>query len=389
MPRTVNDLPAILGGVPVRPAGPPSWPFADPEVRAALEQASVSDAWGQYRGPNVEAVELEVAAFQELATPALTCASGTLAVEIALRTLGVGPGCDVVLAAYEFESNFLTVHALGARPVLAEVAPHHWNATAESLERALTPNTKAILCSHLHGGFVPMREVRELAASRGIALVEDAAQATGAMVQGRRAGSWGDVGTLSFGGSKLLTAGRGGALVFRDERLRQRAKLLLSRGIQAWAPLSELQAIVLRPQLRRLESANAHRLANVIRLRELLHDLGVEGLTLFTNPIDASSPAYYKLGFQFEPTIFGLPRELFVKALRAEGIAFDAGFRALHVNRSPSRFVANEGLMEASRAHDGCVILHHPVLSLGDAEVDEVATAIAKVYRNRERFPKT
>lgn len=385
MSSHIDDLPAILGGAPVRQAGPPTWPMADADVRAALDAAFASGAWGQYLGPNVCALEDELAAFNDV-PHALTCASGTLAVEIALRALNIGPGSDVVMAAYDFESNFHIIHALGARPVLADVAANNWNLDAATLGCALTPNTKAIICSHIHGGLVPMREVCELAAARGIPIVEDAAQATGAMVQDDGAGTWGDIGTLSFGGSKLVTAGRGGALLFRDAKLHQRAKLLLARGIQQWAPMSELQAAVIRPQLAKLVKANFHRVANVERILQRLRDLDVPGLAAFTNPIEESYPSYYKLGFRFDATAFGLSREVFVNAMQAEGIAFNPGFRALHVNRSPSRFVANHDLIEATRAHEECVTLHHPVLSGTAADAEEVATAAAKVYRNRDQF---
>ncbi|HJZ54138.1 MAG TPA: aminotransferase class V-fold PLP-dependent enzyme, partial [Gemmataceae bacterium] len=239
-----DSLPALLGGTPVRPQGPPAWPPPDPDVQAALAAAVASGAWGQYHGEHVRGLEAELAAFHAV-LHVLTCASGTLAVEAALRALRVGPGDEVVMAAYDYESNFLSTHAIGARPVLIDVAPHNWNLDPANLESAFTPQTKAVICSHLHGGMVPMREVMEIAGKHGIGVVEDAAQAPGATVQGRPAGTWGDVGTLSFGGSKLLCAGRGGAMLFRDGQLHQRAKVWLHRGLQQWAPLSELQAAAL------------------------------------------------------------------------------------------------------------------------------------------------
>src|SRR5262249_27521235 len=137
------------------------------------------------------------------------------AVELALRALKVGPGDEVVLAAYDYPGNFLSVHAVGAHPVLVDVELGNWNLGPERLAEAIGPATRAVIASHLHGGLVPMREVMEVAAARGVAVVEDAAQAPGAEVQGRKAGTWGDAGVLSFGGSKLLTAGRGGALLTR------------------------------------------------------------------------------------------------------------------------------------------------------------------------------
>ena len=385
-----SDLPALLGGTPVRPDGPPAWPPADPDVSAALAAATASGAWGQYHGEHVGALEAELAAFHGV-PHALTCASGTLAVEAALRALRVGPGDEVVMAAYDYESTFLTVHALGAKPVLIDVRPADWQLDAGELEAACTPKTKAVICSHLHGGIVDMRAATESARSRGVGIVEDAAQAPGATVQGRPAGTWGDVGTLSFGGSKLLTAGRGGALLFTDATLHQRAKTWLHRGLQQWAPLSELQAAALRPQLRKLPDATRWR---VERVGEL-----VSALARPTPPAPlpegkgaggvGSSPAYYKLGFQYDPVAFGLSRELFVKALRAEGVAFDAGFKALHVGRSPSRFRAAGDLTHAADAHERCVVLHHPVLSGTPADVRQVADAVAKVYRYRDELTRS
>ena len=104
----------------------------------------------------------------------------------------------------------------------------------------------------------------------------------------------------------------------------------------------------------------------------------------FGNLPPNSRPAFYKLGFHYDPVAFGLSRELFVKALRAEGVAFDAGFKALHVGRSPTRFRSSGELPRATVAHEDCVLLHHPVLSLSHADVQQVAEAIVKVYRFRD-----
>jgi len=394
------DFPALLGGAAVRPEGPPTWPPPDDEVRAALLAAIDAGAWGQYYGENIPALEAELASFHNL-PHALTCSSGTLAVEVALRALGVAAGDEVVLAAYDYESNFLTVHALGARPVLIDIHPRTWQLDPANLKAAISARTKAIICSHLHGGIVPMGLVMEIARPRGIGVIEDAAQAAGATVEGRAAGTWGDAGILSFGGSKLLAAGRGGALLFHDAQLFQRAKLWLQRGLQQWAPLSELQAAALRPQLRKLPEMTRRRADNVRELfsanpdREggggvhpLPHGRGspglAPGLNIFPCTVPNSRPAFYKLGFNYDPAAFGLARERFVAALRAEGIAFDTGFKALHVGRSPSRFRAACELTHASLAHERCVVLHHPVLSLSRANVLQVAEAVAKTYRFRD-----
>ena len=96
--------------------------------------------------------------------------------------------------------------------------------------------------------------------------------------------------------------------------------------------------------------------------------------------------AYYKLGFFLDSETFGLSRDRFVAALRAEGIAFDAGFRALHLGRAPSRYRAASPLPNAEHAGKSVVILHHPVLSFGEAEIEQVADAVRKTYRNASRL---
>lgn len=372
---SADALPALLGGPAVFPQGPPDGPPPDDDVRRALDDAWRDGSWGRYLGGRVEELERRLAEHHG-ARHALACGSGTFAVELALRALRVGPGDEVVLAAYDYPGNFLAVHAVGATPVLADVGPDGCNIDPERLRGAWGPATRAAVVSHLHGGLVPMREVMEVAAAHGIQVVEDAAQCPGAVVQGRRAGTWGDAGVLSFGGSKLLSAGRGGALLTPHADVHQRARVANTRG-NVVCPLSELQAVVLLPQLAKLDARNRYRLSQVCLLCERLK--GVPGLVPFADTRTEGEPAFYKVGFHFDEAAFGLPRERFVAALRAEGIAFDEGFRALHVGRSPSRYRAAGELREAERAHHGTLVLHHPVLLSAEADIAEVVQAVKKV----------
>jgi perosamine synthetase len=371
-------MPALLGGPPVRPQGPPPWPIRDEDIRLRLQAAYEDGSWGRYFGPNVELLEEGLANYHGSAH-ALTCGSGTFAVELALRALKIGPGEEVVLAGYDYEGNFLSVHAIGALPVLADIHPSNWNVSVAGLDAAIGPRTKAMIVSHLHGGIVPMRDVMNLAQERGLAVIEDAAQASGAIVQGRKAGAWGDVGILSFGGSKLLTAGRGGAILTPHREVHQRLRTLVWRGNHI-CPMSELQAAVLLPQLVKLDARNARRAANVALLWDLVR--GLPGLGIFLNETDVGHPAYYKAGFQYEAEAFGLRRDRFTAALQAEGIAFSEGLRGLHAGRSPKRFRRGGELAEVEKAHQGAVVLHHPVLLGEQVEIQEVALALRKTYAN-------
>jgi perosamine synthetase len=374
-----DDLPAIVGGPAIRPQGPPDWPGCDPAVSAIVERALADGTWGKYHGPHSAQLAERLAEYHACEHVAL-CASGTAAVELALRGLKAGDGDEVVLAAYDFKGNFQTVLTVGATPVLIDVRADNWNLDADRLEAAIGPRTRAIIVSHLHGGVVDMPAVMEIARRHGIRVIDDACQMPGAEIAGRKAGTWGDVGVLSFGGSKLLSAGRGGALLTSDAEIVQRARLYSHRGNEAY-PLSELQAAVLIPQLEQLDGRNELRRENVARLRDLMSD--ARGLKLFDNgPIDAA-PGYYKLGLQYDAAPFdGLSRDEFAGAVRAEGIAMDAGFRGLHRIHSRRRFRAAGELRNADAADEMVLILHHPVLLGSDEDIAQVAAAIDKVRRH-------
>jgi dTDP-4-amino-4,6-dideoxygalactose transaminase len=375
-----HSHPAALGGEPVRPTGPPSWPIVDDEVRTSLEAAVRDGSWGRYHGSHLERLESDLTRLHGVEF-ALCCSSGTFAVELALRAMKIGAGDEVILASYDYGGNILSVLAVGARPVLVDVDAQNWNMTPDAVASAVTPQTKAIIASHLHGGVVPIAEVVSLARSRGIAVVEDAAQMPGAWIDGRRAGAWGDAAILSFGGSKLLSAGRGGALVTADRSLFHRAKLLVQRGNNLLYPLSEIQAAVLTPQLAKLDDRNRLRAESVRRLTNQLAQIA--GLRPLTNSVRDAEPGYYKVGFQYDPAAFGgLARDRFVAAMRAEGIALDAGFRAAHVGRAPSRYRRSGALAESERAHHGMVVLHHPILLGSAVDIDQIIAAVQKVQRH-------
>jgi dTDP-4-amino-4,6-dideoxygalactose transaminase len=291
--------------------------------------------------------------------------------------LKIEAGDEVILAAYDYPGNFLTIHAVGAQPVLLDIHPDNWNLDIRQIESAIGPRTRALIASHLHGGMVPMRELISLASARGITVIEDAAQCPGAIVQGKKAGTWGDAGILSFGGSKLLSAGRGGALLTNRADVLQRARTWNLRG-NLVCPLSELQATVLLPQLDKLEDRNRERARAVQALTQLVG--GLPGVKPFANPTPHTRPGYYKVGFQYDAERFGLDRQRLVSALRAEGIALDEGFHAAHIGRSPKRFRQVGDLREATRAHEGALVLHHPVLLESPEALAEIARAFAKVH---------
>ena len=378
------DLPALLGGDPVHPPGPPPWPSPrlNADAGSVLARLCESAEWGRYHGPHGEA--LAGAMRDRLGAAAVRlCAGGTAAVELALRAGGVGAGDEVILSAYDFRACALSVLALGAVPVLVDVKPDDWQIDPARVAAAIGPETRAVLVSHLHGGLVDVEEVRTLCDDAGLWFVEDVCQAPGAVVAGRPAGAWGDAAAFSFGGSKPLTAGRGGAVVLHDPRGAPRLARHLDRGNDL-SPLSELQAAVLRPQWDRLDEDTRIRGTNAAWLTAELSLLG--GLTpLAPHPDDRTRPAFYKYGMKYDPRAFvGLSRERFYAAVRAEGVGLDPGFPAVHTRLSRRRCRVAGTLGHAEAAGRSCVVLHHPVLLEGGPALEAVPAAVAKVRRHAD-----
>ena len=354
------------------PLTPSPWPPDDPEIREALARAAGDGSWGRYVGPHGPRLAEALAEMHGVEHVSLCC-SGTFAVQLALRALRIGPGDEVLLAGYDFGGNFRAIEAGGATPVLIDVAAENSNLDPTGIEAACSPKTRAIVASHLHGGIVPMRELTAAAKARGLVVVEDACQTAGATVEGRPAGTWGDVGVLSFGGSKLLTAGRGGAIMTRHAEIHQRAKVFSDQGNNAY-PLSELQAAVLLPQVTKLGERHARRRAAVARLKAAL--AGVAALKPLVNRSPNSDPAYYKLGFMYAAEAAGgRPREQFVAAAQAAGVAIDTGFRGF-LHRGAKRCRRAGDLANCAAAAERMLVLHHPVLLEDDATIDCVAAVL-------------
>ena len=368
--------PAFLGGEPTFPDGPPGWPLPDEEISQALAQALADGTWGKYHGPHHARLQKMLADIHNIEFVTLCC-SGTVAVELALRGMSVGSGDEVILAGYDFPGNFRAVEAVGALPVLVDIDPCTWSLDPQTLPRAVTPQTRAVIVSHLHGGTAALPKIVHWATRYGVLVLEDACQAPLGDVSGRLAGTWGNVAVLSFGGSKLLTSGRGGAVLTNQAEVHQRIKVYAERGNHAF-PLSELQAAVLPPQLDKLELRNRARTRNVARL--------LAGLTEVRSlcPVATSDPgdraAYYKLAWRVQTPEAGgkFERDDLIGALQAEGIAVDSGFRGF-TRRSTRRCRQASELSHSSRAAATTMLLHHPLLLESETTIDLAADAIRRV----------
>lgn len=206
--------------------------------------------------------------------------SGTDALVLALKAVGVGPGDEVITSSFSFVASASAVLMVGARPVFVDIVPSTYNLDPALVEKAVTPRTRAVLAVHLYGQPAAMDAIGDIARSRGIAVVEDAAQAVGATYAGRPAGSWSDVACLSFYPTKNLGGcGDGGMVLTSRDDIAQAVRRLRDHGsprkyehveLGYSSRLDEMQAALLRVKLPHLPAWNETRRSIAARYRELL-----------------------------------------------------------------------------------------------------------------------
>jgi len=352
---------------------PPTWPITDDRIRSVMEQLLRDGSWGRYHGPHCDNLRESLAEFHSTEHVHL-CSSGTSAIELCLRSVNVQPEDEVILAAYDYKANLANVLAIGARPVLVDTQPGRPVIEVAHLAAAMSPHTKAIICSHLHGCMAPIDDVMSFAREHNLSVIEDACQVPGASIADRRAGTIGHVAALSFGGSKLITAGRGGAVLTSDAGIAQRIRLYTQRGNDAY-PLSEMQAAVVLPQLEQLDARNQQRRTAVDFLRQ---SLAVNApVTMLWDAADNVDPAWYKVAFLLNGASVE-QRDVFAHQRRTAGLALDAGFSALHLTHAKSRFRKVGDLANAVELHAQLLTLHHPVLLSNRSVLTSVAALLAE-----------
>lgn len=252
--------------------------------RSAIDAAirRVLDSGWYVLGQEVSAFEREFAAYLG-AEYAIGVNSGTDALHLALRALGIGPGDEVVTVSHTAVATLAAVELAGAATVVADIEPEFFTLDPAAFEAAITPRTKAVVVVHLYGQAAAMDAILEIAHRHGLKVVEDCAQATGARYKGRRLGTIGDVGCFSFYPTKNLGAiGDGGAVVTMDRDIADRVQALREYGWRGDrvshvaginSRLDEIQAAILRVKLPFLDADNARRRAIADR-----YDAGLAGL---------------------------------------------------------------------------------------------------------------
>lgn len=392
---------AIDGGDPVRTGPFPAWPIFGAREEELLLEVLHSGNWSELSGDKVATFARQFANFQG-AEFGVCVPNGTLALELALQTLGVGLGDEIVTTAYTFIATASSAFSVGAQPIFVDIDPSTNSIDPTRIEAAITPGTKAIVPVHIGGQPVDMDGVMEIGRKHGIPVLEDACQAWGAAWRGTPVGAIGDMGCFSFQESKNISGGEGGIVVTNNRHHYNLASALHNVGRPpegGWNQhdipgnnlrMTEWSAAVLIAQLERLPEAMKRRQQSAGRLTAALAD--VPGLAPIDIPEGVTSHAWHLYQLRYDPASFGgKSRKDFIEALVAEGIPGSAGYIPLtHEpairNTLRHRFGVDslKKLLEVPHAvHAG----HHTVwlpqtMLLGDdGDMDQVADACGKIQR--------
>ncbi len=420
---------AINGGQPLRDINInpwPKWPVWDDSEEKALLEVLRSGEWS-YNGKKEREFNREWAKFIGTKYSVLA-ANGTITLQLALESLGIGFGDEVILPGLTWQATAATIVDVNATPVLVDVFEDTWCIDPAKIEEAITPRTKAIVPVHLYGSFADMDAVMEIAKKHNLRVIEDCAHKHGGEWKGQKAGSIGDVGSFSFQLSKIMTAGEGGALTTSDPEVAEKLDALrncgrrpepeeedANKGAGVYSDegnfiqsgnyrITDFQAAILVEGLKRLPEQNRVRDRNAVYLNKKLAEL--PGVQPMRRDERETLEAYFNFSFRYYAEEFkGLAVDKFRKALEKElGVEVEPSYEplnkcALYVPLTkPSRHKLSEEYWEAINParfnlpicekvyKEQSVCMHHSILMGDKTDMDIIVEAIKKIYDNADEL---
>ncbi len=351
------------------------------DLQAEIEQGlnAVLESCAFILGPNVQAFEQEVAEYLGV-QHAVGVASGTDALHLALRAEGIGPRDEVITSAFTFIATAEAICYVGAKPVFVDIDRRTFNITPEAIERAITPKTKAVMPVHLFGQPADMEAIRAICTAHRLKLIEDCAQSFGARINGRQTGSIGHAAGFSFFPSKNLGAfGDGGLVVTQSDETAAMLKKLRNHGSDVRyyhdvmgynSRLDEMQAVILRAKLKRIDAYNQRRRQVAHLYSRLMADLPLA--TPFED--GAGEHVYHQY------TVLTERREEIRKALQQEHIACAIYYPVpLHKQRVFEKTCAGLCLPETEQVAANCLSL--PICpELTDDQVERIVAVIRRLF---------
>ncbi len=347
---------AILGGQPVRKKAFKSHPLfgkeEKKEVLSVLKSGQLSGFIANagpafLGGMKVRALESLVSRYFDIPY-VVAMNSATSALHAALSALGIGPGDEVIVTPYTMAASASAILMQGAVPIFADIDERTFCFNPKKIEEKISSRSKALMVVHLFGQPAPMDEIMKIARTHKLSVVEDCAQSPGARYHDQFVGTLGDVGVFSLNQHKTITTGEGGFAVTKDKKLAVRLQLVRNHGEVVVDHLkmdfdpgpvlgfnyrmTELEAAVGVAQFKKLDKLNQHRIKLAEYLIEKLSDL--PGITV-PHRLSETSHVYFLLPLKYDEAITGIPRDIFIKALNAEGVPFGAGYvRPIYLDRA-------------------------------------------------------
>ena len=398
---------AIFGGTPTITESWPKWPCAGKRERELLEEVLQSDMWGGTGlGPKISELNEKFAQYCDVSYGAAV-ANGTVSMELCLSAWNIGQGDEVIIPAFTFIATATAVHHSNATAVYVDIDPKTLNINPSKLEAAITDKTKAIIPVHLGGHPCDMDPIMDIARKHGIKVLEDAAQAHGAIYKGKKTGSLGDAASFSFQQSKNMQSGEGGIVVSDDGDLIDLIHYSIGkfgRGIRekysghihyrfGWnACYSELQAALALAQLEKLEEQTEIRAENSKKLYSLLDD--VKGFEPYTWQPYCDRNGHHLFMFRFNSDEFeGVSREQFLAALNEERV-ISASIYPMPLYEQP--FYKEDTTLSmrsvpcpvTEAACNEVAFFEQNVLLADSGIMDKIADAVKKIRANASKLLK-
>lgn len=288
----------------------------------AFDNGAISGTYGKY----IKQFEEKFSSYSNCSYGVATN-SGTSALHLAVASLGIGRGDDVLVSSFTNMATFFAVLYQGARPIPIDIKPDTWNIDPEKIKQKITANTKAILAVHIYGHPVDMDPILEIARRRDLRVIEDCAEAHGALYKGRKVGSLGDVGCFSFYANKIITTGEGGMLTTNNSEIAEKARSMRALAFGSHSKfqhqdigfgyrMTNLQAAIGCAQMLKIEDIIKRKRNIAFYYNQRLED--IPGLQL---PIE--KPYARNVYWMYHVVLhdeFGLPREVLRKNLEALGV---------------------------------------------------------------------
>ena len=400
---------AINGGTPIVTGNWPKWPICGEKELSNIKTALESNYWGgTTRGPMLQEIAERFASYCDCKY-GVPMANGTVTLELSLQALEIGEGDEVIVPPFTFAAVPMSVLNNNATPVFVDIDSKTLCIDPDRISDAITPRTKAIIAVHTAGQPADMPRILEIAKKANLKVVEDCAQSHGAILNGRKVGSFGHCGSYSFQQFKNMTCGEGGMVVTNDAALAELLDFGLSKfgrvpgghwydhhRLATNATLTELQAAILLAQFERLEEQTEQRAKAGKRLLAELEK--IDGIEIHPWASGTNRHGYHIFVFSyFKEPFKGLSRESFVKALNAELNAGDlAGELYPRTLYRTSMFDCDKGTIVGApkgsfRVHDcpnaeeasrTTVMINQRALLAKETAMDRIAEAIDKIQRH-------